>query len=104
MKRQRVSSCAFLLFAICIASATATHAAGELVGRTRVLLISSLPGWEYRYLSQAFTRDESIDISCWLQSAEKGRKQAGNTPIASLPETADALSEFDVVLLFDPDP
>ena len=53
--------------------------------RTRVLLISGGPSWDYRFLSRLLERDESVDVSCWLQSADLSAVRDGNTVIDHLP-------------------
>ncbi|MFT4641958.1 MAG: hypothetical protein ACI8T1_005302, partial [Verrucomicrobiales bacterium] len=70
----------------------------------RVLLISGGPNWEYRALARLFSREDNVDLSCWLQSLDNGRQQQGNTPLDQLPITRDQLFEFDVVVMIDPDP
>jgi|MDTC01.1.fsa_nt_gb hypothetical protein len=70
----------------------------------RVLMISGGPNWEYRALARLFTREENIDLSCWLQSLDDSRQQQGNTPIDRLPANREQLFEYDVVVMIDPDP
>lgn len=70
----------------------------------RILLISGSANWEYRALTRLFMREKMLNISCWLQSLDKGREQQGNTPISVLPSTKEALFEYDVVIMVDPDP
>ncbi|MEM7385789.1 MAG: hypothetical protein AAF514_12665 [Verrucomicrobiota bacterium] len=72
--------------------------------RARVLLVSGVPSWDYRALTRLLMREKMIDVSIWLQSLDEGRLQQGNTPIDRLPATKEALYEYDVVLLLDPDP
>src|SRR5690606_6564665 len=47
--------------------------------KMRVLLIAGGPSWEYRYLSRLLQRDETVDVSCWLQSADEDAVRDGNT-------------------------
>jgi len=70
----------------------------------RILLISGSANWEYRALTRLFMREKMLNISCWLQTLDKGREQQGNTPITELPSDKDALFEYDVVIMVDPDP
>lgn len=70
--------------------------------RTRVLLVSSVPSWEYRFVSRLLQRDETFDLSCWLQSADLNSVRDGNTIIDHLPVLAEELFDYDVVLLMDP--
>ncbi|MFT4548290.1 MAG: putative membrane protein, partial [Verrucomicrobiales bacterium] len=70
----------------------------------RILMISGTANWEYRALTRLFMREKMLNISCWLQTLDKGREQQGNTPISVLPSTKEALFEYDVVIMVDPDP
>jgi uncharacterized membrane protein len=66
----------------------------------RVLVIDSLPRWEYRFLRNALERDPVVEVSCLL--FHPGMKPGeGRTYIQSFPETKDKLSVFDVVFLGD---
>lgn len=70
---------------------------------TRVLLISGEPSWTYRYLAALLERDDTINVSCWLQSAELNAVRDGDTIIDHLPVTAEELFTYDVIILLDPD-
>ncbi len=70
----------------------------------RVLLVAGGPTWEYRKLRRLLTRDPTIDLSCWLQSAGPGYPQQGNHPIRALPVSEKGLEAYHAVLLLDPDP
>ncbi|MEE8169291.1 MAG: vWA domain-containing protein, partial [Phycisphaerae bacterium] len=72
--------------------------------KLRILLIAGAPSYEYRYLSRLLERDETIDLSCWLQSADARAVRDGNTVIDHLPATRDELFDFDALVLLDPDP
>jgi len=54
--------------------------------RTRVLVIAGGPSWEYRFVSRLLERDETFDVSCWLQSADLSAVRDGNTIIDHLPD------------------
>lgn len=71
--------------------------------RTRVLLISGLASWEYRFLTTLLLRDETFDLSCWLQSADTTAVRDGVTVIDHLPATEEELFAYDVIVLLDPD-
>ncbi|HEX7011071.1 MAG TPA: hypothetical protein VF184_13900, partial [Phycisphaeraceae bacterium] len=74
----------------------------ELVDRPlRVLYIEGYPRWEYRYLQSMLVREASIDSSMYLFSADRDFAQEGDTPIARLPETAEEIAPYDVVILGD---
>ena len=72
--------------------------------QARVLLVAGTPTWEYRAVRQLLDREKSVNLSCWLQSLDTDRAQEGNTVIQELPHTEAELFQYDVVLLFDPNP
>ena len=72
--------------------------------RVRVLLVAGAASWEYRYLSRLLVRDDSFEVTCWLQSADARAVRDGNTTIDRLPSTAEELFAYDAVVLLDPDP
>jgi hypothetical protein len=72
--------------------------------RSRVLLVSGGPSWDYRFISRLLQRDETFELSCWLQSADERAVRDGNRVIDRLPATAEELFEYDAVILLDPDP
>lgn len=72
--------------------------------KTRVLLISGAPTWEYQLVQRLLQRDPTYELSCWLQSMDTQRQQEGNISIDRLPETLLEISEYNAVILIDPDP
>lgn len=72
--------------------------------KVKVLLISGLPNWDYQQVYKLLQRDQTIELSCWLQSMDETRPQEGNTPITRLPQTIEELGQYNVILLLDPDP
>lgn len=75
-----------------------------LAERTRVLLIAGGPSHEYRILRNQLIRDDTIEVGCWLQSADPGFPQDGNVSLERLPDGPEELDTWDVFLLLDPDP
>ena len=72
--------------------------------KVKVLLISGLPNWDYQQVYKLLQRDQTIDLTCWLQSMDPTRRQEGNSPITRLPETIDELRKYNVVMMIDPNP
>jgi hypothetical protein len=72
--------------------------------QARVLLVAGCPTWDYREAGRLLERNKTVDLSCWLQTLDEDRAQEGNTTIKKLPVTRQELFEYDVILLFDPDP
>ena len=78
-----------------------THKIQYIDNPIRVLYIDGYPRWEYRYLKSVLVREKSIDSSILLVSADREFAQEGNTPLKRLPQTAEELKEFDVILVGD---
>ncbi|MBU6401507.1 MAG: hypothetical protein KGS61_14415 [Verrucomicrobia bacterium] len=70
------------------------------VDKLRVLLVDSLPRWEYRYLRNALARDPGVEMNCLLFLPGLG-PGAGRDYLAAFPHTKEALAKFDVVFLGD---
>ena len=69
-----------------------------------VLYVDGYPRWEYRYLKNRLIRDETINASILLTSADPTFAQEGNTPIRRFPVTLDELLDYDVILFGDVSP
>lgn len=70
--------------------------------KLRVLVIESLPRWEYRYLRNALSRDPGVEVSCLLFHPGLSKVGGGNRDyISTFPEGLNELSQFDVVFLGD---
>ena len=70
----------------------------------KVLLISGLPNWDYQQVQRFLQRDQTVTLSCWLQSMDDTRVQEGNEAIAYLPRTIQELGEYNVIIMMDPNP
>ena len=68
--------------------------------KLRVLVVDSLPRWEYRYLRNALARDPGVQLSCLLLRPDLGPGE-GVDYISSFPSSAEALAPYDVVFLGD---
>jgi hypothetical protein len=68
--------------------------------RIRVLIVETLPRWEFRFLRNALQRDPGVELSCLLLRPELGPGD-GADYISEFPETLEELSKFDVVVLGD---
>ncbi len=68
--------------------------------KIRVLVIESLPRWEYRYLRNALSRDPGVSLSCLLFHPQLG---IGGGPdyIEKFPEKIEDLAQYDVIFLGD---
>lgn len=81
-------------------------AAVEVLGRRlRMLLLSGASSHEFQILRNLLIRDKTIDVSCWLQSADEKFPQEGNEDVRidRLPEERSEFDPYDVVVMIDPD-
>lgn len=70
----------------------------------RVLYVDGYPRWEYRYLKNLLIREQSVQSSMLLWSADREFAQEGDLPITRLPNTAEELEPFDVIIVGDVPP
>lgn len=66
----------------------------------RVLIVESLPRWEFRFLRNALMRDPGVDVDCLLLHPEIG-VASGPTYIPAFPSTIQEISKYDVIFLGD---
>ncbi|MGJ8694895.1 MAG: hypothetical protein ACSHYF_01135 [Verrucomicrobiaceae bacterium] len=66
----------------------------------RVLVVESLPRWEYRFIRNALSRDPGVKVDCLLLHPQLG---AGDGPdyIDAFPEDLETLQKYDVVFIGD---
>lgn len=83
---------------------SASFVARVIARKPRVLFIAGNAGKEYRYLKNHLTRDTTLSVSCWLQSADAAFNQEGDAPLTTLPKTEQELFGYDVILMLDADP
>ena len=69
----------------------------------RVLYVDGRPRWEYRYLRQALTRDETIEAAVLLQTGPETFWAEGNVKLDGFPTTERDLFAYDVLILGDVD-
>ena len=72
--------------------------------QVKVLLISGLPSFDYQHVQRLLQRDQTIALSCWLQSMDESRPQEGDLPISRLPRTIEELGQYNIVMMMDPNP
>ncbi len=66
----------------------------------KVLVVDTLPRWEYRFLRNALSRDPGVEVKCVL--LHPGLKPGGGRDyLPSFPAKPEELSVFDVVFLGD---
>jgi hypothetical protein len=66
----------------------------------KVLVIDTLPRWEYRFIRNALSRDPGVDLDCLLLHPQLG---AGDGPdyIQEFPNKPEDLQKYDVIFLGD---
>jgi hypothetical protein len=70
--------------------------------KLKVLVVESVPRWEYRYLRNALSRDPGVELSCLLFHPGLSKVGGGNKDyIKQFPGGLDELSKYDVVFLGD---
>lgn len=72
--------------------------------KMRVLLVAGGSSYDYRFLSRMLERDKTVDVSCWLQSADAAAVRDGTTVIKELPTQQEDLFKYDAILLLDINP
>lgn len=68
--------------------------------KIRVLVIETLPRWEYRFLRNALSRDPGVELACLLLQPELGPGE-GLDYIKEFPSKLEDLAKFDVIFLGD---
>ncbi|MFT6180509.1 MAG: putative membrane protein [Paracoccaceae bacterium] len=66
----------------------------------RVLVIETLPRWEYRFIRNALSRDPGVEVDCLLLHPDLG-KGDGPDYIQAFPEKLEDLQKYDVVFVGD---
>lgn len=70
--------------------------------KLRVLVVESVPRWEYRYLRNALSRDPGVEVSCLLFHPGLSKVGGGSKDyLKQFPSGRDELAKFDVVFLGD---
>jgi hypothetical protein len=77
-----------------------TFRIGVRLETLKVLVVDSLPRWEYRYLRNALERDPGVEMNCLLfhPSMSPG---SGRQYLPSFPGTKEMMSRYDVIFLGD---
>jgi len=68
--------------------------------KLRVLVVESLPRWEYRFLRNALSRDPGVEVDCLLMHPGMERGE-GRDYIRTFPRTRELISKYDVVFVGD---
>ena len=68
--------------------------------KIRVLLIETLPRWEYRFLRNALERDPGVEVSCLLFHPALGMGE-GKDYLKEFPAKIEELAKYDVIFIGD---
>src|SRR6056297_2619997 len=71
--------------------------------RLRVLAIAGGPTREYRFVRNLLYRDKSVELDVWLQTGQSGMSQDADRLLSEFPADAEALFQYDAIIMFDPD-
>jgi hypothetical protein len=77
-----------------------TFRVGVRVETLKVLVVDSLPRWEYRYLRNALARDPGVEMSSLLFHPGMG-VGGGRNYLNAFPGTKEQISRYDVIFLGD---
>ncbi len=70
--------------------------------KLKVLVVESLPRWEYRYLRNALSRDPGIEVNCLLFHPGLSKVGGGNRDyLPAFPDKLEELAQYDVIFLGD---
>jgi hypothetical protein len=72
--------------------------------KIRVLLVQAYPSYEFRFLKSLLERDDTIELSTYLQDADPAFAEQDKTALRSFPLSREELFEYDVLLVGDVDP
>ncbi|NJR42438.1 MAG: hypothetical protein HC767_07020 [Akkermansiaceae bacterium] len=68
--------------------------------KIRVLVIESLPRWEFRFLRNALSRDPGVELSCLLFHPSLGMGD-GKDYLTEFPKKLEDLAKYDVIFIGD---
>ncbi len=69
--------------------------------RLRVLVVAGRPNYDYRAVARLLERDNSVNVACWLQSADQRAIRDGDIQLTELPRKPEEIFAYDAILLMD---
>lgn len=72
--------------------------------KIRVLLVDSVPRYEYRYMKHLLERDKTVELRSILQESDLEYSSEDTTALDYFPVKKEDLYQYDVVILGDADP
>lgn len=71
--------------------------------KDRILLFASAPSRDYQFVCAQINRDKTMSVDVYLPWAQAGISQSADKILDKFPSTRSEMSEYDVVIAFDPD-
>jgi len=73
--------------------------------KVRVLLVSAVPTWEWRFLKSALARDKTVEVGVWLQAAGAKWVMAGGRQLSQMPlNKKELVDQYDAIILLGASP
>ncbi|GHT27225.1 hypothetical protein FACS18942_06170 [Planctomycetales bacterium] len=70
--------------------------------KDRILLFASAPTRDYQFLCSQIHRDKSMTVDVYLPWSKPGASQNADKILTAFPSTLAEISEYDVIVAFDP--
>jgi hypothetical protein len=70
--------------------------------KDRILLFASAPTRDYQFLCSQIHRDKSMTVDVYLPWSKPGASQNADKILTTFPATAAEISEYDVIVAYDP--
>ena len=69
--------------------------------KLKVLVVDSVPRWDFKYLQRALLRDRRVEARFWLKEGDKEAMAAGPPFLPAFPANREELFGFDLLILGD---
>ncbi len=69
--------------------------------KMKVLVVDSIPRWDFKYLQRALMRDRRVDAKFWLSQGDKEAMNAGPPFLPGFPATREELFAYDLLVFGD---
>ena len=71
--------------------------------KDRILLFASSPTRDYQFFCAQLFRDQTVELDVYLPWSQSGITQSADRILDRFPATRSGMSEYDVLIAFDPD-
>ena len=69
--------------------------------KVKVLVVDSVPRWDFKYLQRALLRDRRVEARFWLSQGDKEAMAAGPPFLTGFPANREELFAYDLLVLGD---